>query len=282
MEKEADDLDIYVPDKEVTLDQEFETLHDLEEEFDSDNFDTCTKYEIISTDSPDIISSGRTTSRKINSRNFNFGAPLSDTEQSTSFNRTMTSVTRMLTFEESFEFTSPAKRAPHNVSVKKSLKFTDTSPKISNETQSSSSITPTKLETFPSESTTSVESGFVSEFEEPFLEIDSVTDSPKIDSLKDLMSADITDYGYTKKLQRSVSYNPGTSRAKDALFSIIESPAKKSNKRTDRTDEGNMSIKSKKSRFESPKADRRRPVLQRAFSENNASIMSALARCELP
>lgn len=275
-------MDIYVPDKEVTIDQEFETLHDLEEEFDSDNFDTCTKYEIISTDSPDIISSGRTTSRKINSRNFNFGAPLSDTEQSTSFNRPMTSVTRMLTFEESFEFTSPAKRAPHNLSVKKSLKFIETSPKISNETQSSSSITPTKLEAFPSESTTSVESGFVSEFEEPFLEIDSVTESPKIDSLKDLMSADITDCRYSKKLQRSISYNPETSRAKVALFPIIESPEKKSNKRTDRTDEENISIKRKKSNCDSPKADRHRPVLHRAFSENNASIMSALARCELP
>nr|XP_026498853.1 M-phase inducer phosphatase-like isoform X1 [Vanessa tameamea] len=289
-----ENIDMYVPEKEVDIDPDFETLHDLEEEFESHNFDECTKYEIISTDSPNIISSGRTTSRKINSRNFEFGAPLSENEQSTSFNKPNANATRMLNFEdEIFEFTSPAaKRPSHNVSVKKSLKFTETPTKnVLRHEKSDSSIgsmtsspSSTKLRIYPSGSTTSMESGFISELEEPFLDIDDVSNSPKMANFNELLSGQIKDsfeseFSLRRPLQRSLSFNPEATKARVSLFAINESPAKKCNKRGDRNETDNISNKRRKSNCESPKVERlQRPVLQRAFSENNASIMTALAR----
>lgn len=277
-------MDIFVPEKEETLDTEFETLHDLEEEFDSHNFDECTKYEIISTDSPDIISSGRQNSRKIKSKNFIFGAPLSENEASTSFNKQ--NPIRTLNFEdETFEFTSPA--AKKSVSVKKSLKFTETPPKNSlrHERSDSSigsmSLSPssTKLRIFPSESTTSMESGFISELEEPFLDMEEISNSPKMENFNELLSGQIKNnfepFTLKRPFQRSLSFNP---KAKVSLFSINESP-KKSSKRAERCEVENISSKRRKSNCQSP-LKVQKPVLQRAFSENNASIMSALARCE--
>lgn len=290
--------DVFVPEKEETdLDSDFQTLHDLEEEFESDNFDQCTKYEIISTDSPNIISRGRSsTSRKVNSRNFVFGAPLADNEQSTSFNRP-NAATRMLNFEdESFEFTSPAAKrpTPSSVSVKKSLKFTETPTKnplrhersdSSIGSMSSMSMSPasSRLRIFTSESTTSMESGFISELEEPFLEIEE-SNSPKVANFNDLLSGQIKD-SFTDKenflkrppLHRSLSFNP-ESKARVSLLSILENPLeKKSFKRVESGIEGVVN----KRRKGNPELERvQRPVLQRAYSENNASIMSALARCE--
>ncbi|CAG4974699.1 unnamed protein product [Colias eurytheme] len=258
LQTKADESDIYVPEKTLPVDTDFETLHDLEEEFDAQNFDEC-KYEIISTDSPNIISSGRSNTRKINAGNFIFGAPLSDSETSTSFNKPTTSralnfknertkSTRVLNFDEDFEFTSPKK----TLSVKKSLKFSE-SPKLekSNSITSISSIS----KRLTSES---VESGFISEFEEPFLDIEEISSSPKISNFSELLSGQIKD-SFTEKLKvhRSLSFDP-----------------RESNKRVSQEE----SSSSKRLKSEHVK----RPVLQRAFSENNASIMSALARsaCE--
>ncbi|XP_068627247.1 M-phase inducer phosphatase 1-B-like isoform X2 [Battus philenor] len=281
--------DIYVPEKDLEpdLDTGSETLHDLEEEFDADNFDQCSKYEIISTDSPNIISRGRSTSRKINSKDFVFGAPLADDEASTSFNKPNANATRMLNFEdEAFEFTSPAAKRPSSLSVKKSLKFTDTPTKTFKPDESSSIISPctTKIR-FPSESTASMESGFVSEFEEPFLELEEISNSPKMANFNDLLSGTIKENVITNKdpirkpIQRSLSFNPEASRARVSLFPITESPAKKSQKRSESDEVENGSSKRRKSNCESPEDQRlQRPVLHRAFSENNASIMSALAR----
>ncbi|XP_050360078.1 M-phase inducer phosphatase 3-like isoform X2 [Nymphalis io] len=289
-----ENIDMFVPEKEVDIETDFETLHDLEEEFESRNFDECTKYEIISTDSPNIISSGRTTSRKINSKNFEFGAPLSENEQSTSFNKPTTNATRMLNFEDdNFEFTSPAaaaKRPSHSVSVKKSLKFTETPTKnaLQHEKSDSSigsmaSPSSTQLRIYPSGSTTSMESGFISGLEEPFLDIDEVSNSPRMANFNELLSGHIRDsfeseFTLRRQLQRSLSLNPEATKARVSLFPINESP-KKSNKRGDRNDIDNISNKRRKSNCESPKMEKlQRPVLQRALSENNASIMSALAR----
>ncbi|CAG4952878.1 unnamed protein product [Parnassius apollo] len=290
--------DINVPEKDLEpdLDPDFETLHDLEEEFDADNFDQCSKYEIISTDSPNIISRGRSTSRKINSKNFVFGAPLVDNEASTSFNRPNANATRMLNFEEeNFEFTSPAAKRPSttSVSVKKSLKFTETPTKILKHEKSDSSIgsmsspCSTKLR-FPSESTTSMESGFVSELEEPFLELEEMSNSPKMPNFKELLCGPIKDNIITDKdflrrptLHRSLSFNPEASKARVSLNKISEGPEspKKSQKRSEISELQNEGSKRRKSNCESPEMERiQRPVLHRAFSENNASIMSALAR----
>ncbi|XP_073966194.1 uncharacterized protein isoform X2 [Choristoneura fumiferana] len=263
MEDHTFKQDTFVPEKEE-IDPEFDTLHDLEEEFDNDNFDQCSKYEIISTDSPDIISRGRnSSSRKITSRNFIFGAPLADTEQSTSFNRPA----RALNFEDSmFEFTSPAIKKTNSGSVKKSLKF--------NETPTKDSSPPLKR-IFTSESTTSMESGFVSEFDEQFLDMEE-SNSPKVAHFEDLLSGQIKNNIIANKqsLYRSKSFNPGPSKARVSLLSILESPQqeKRSQKRAD-TSESELENKRRKC-----EDDRVRPVLQRAFSENNASIMSALDR----
>lgn len=289
---------MFVPEKDMDtdLDMEFETLHSLEDEFDADNFDQCTKYEIISTDSPDIISRGRSsTSRKVNSRNFVFGAPLADDEQSTSFNRP-NNANRMLNFEdESFEFTSPALKKPSSsFSVKKSLKFSETPTKnpLRHERSDSSigsmtsSPCSTHLRLFTSESTTSMESGFISELEEPFLDLEEASNSPKMANFNELLSGQIksnilTDKNFMKRpsLHRSLSFNP-ESKAKVSLFAIQESPSKRSQKRTEISELENSSNKRRKSNCASPEVKTTRPVLQRAFSENHASIMSALARCE--
>lgn len=265
----------------------------METEFEADNFDECTKYEIISTDSPNIISRGRTSSsRKINSRNFVFGAPLADEEASTSFNKPTVTATRMLNFDDDdFEFTSPAiKKA-----AKKSLKFNETPTKLRHEksdssigslSQGSMSQSPiTKgLHTF--ESQTSMESGFISELEEPFLEFEE-SNSPKVANFNDLLSGQIKSTVVTEKnflrrpLNRSLSFNP-ESRARVSLFSILESPSveKRRQKRMERT-ETVVANKRRKSNCQSPEVERlQRPVLQRALSENNASIMSAMARCK--
>lgn len=290
--------DMYVPEKDLEpdLDNGFETLHDLEEEFDADNFDECSKYEIISTDSPNIISRGRSTSRKITSKGFVFGAPLADNEASTSFNRPNANATRMLNFDESFEFTSPAAKrsASTSASVKKSLKFTETPTKVGFGERSDSGISvpsPCPKVRFPSESTASMESGFASELEEPFLELDEASTSPKMANLNELLSGTIkesvvTDRDFLRRpaVHRSLSFNPEASKARVSLFSISESPdQKRSQKRPDRN-ESDSKCKRRKSNCESPEVERperqQRPVLQRAYSENNASIMSALARCK--
>ncbi|XP_045782952.1 uncharacterized protein LOC123879342 isoform X2 [Maniola jurtina] len=227
---ETKNIDMYVPEKDENIDADFETLHDLEEEFGCTNFDECSKYEIISTDSPNIISSGRSTSRKIHSRNFEFGAPLLENEKSTSFNKPNVNATRMLNFDdENFEFTSPAVKKhsvsvkkslkfteKHNISVKKTLKFTETPTKkifkctetpvkmvLRHERSDSSigsmSMSPkiesTKLRIYPSDSTTSMESGFISELEDQFLDYE-VSSSPKMPNFKELLSGQIKD-GFT-------------------------------------------------------------------------------------
>ncbi|CAH2064833.1 unnamed protein product, partial [Iphiclides podalirius] len=293
-EKEPSPLlqDMYVPEKDLEpdLDTGFETLHDLEEEFDADNFDECSKYEIISTDSPNIISRGRPSSRKISSRGFVFGAPLADSEASTSFNRPNANATRMLNFDESFEFTSPAAKRPAGGggSVKKSLKFTETPTKVGLAERSDSGISvpsPCPKVRFPSESTASMESGFASELEEPFLELDEASTSPKMANLNELLSGAIKESVVSEEflrrptVHRSLSFNPEASRARVSLFSISESPdQKRSQKRGDRN-ESDSNCKRRKSNCQSPEVERpQRPVLQRAYSENNASIMSALAR----
>ncbi|XP_059050301.1 M-phase inducer phosphatase-like [Achroia grisella] len=292
MEKEVKDM--FVPENDADLDSDFQTLHDLEEEFDSDNFDHCTKYEIISTDSPNIISRGRsTTARKINSRNFSFGAPLADNEQSTSFNRPNANATRMLNFEdETFEFTSPATKSSSSTSasVKKSLKFTETPTKnpLRHERSDSSigsmssisSPASSRLRIFTSESTTSMESGFISELEEPFLDMEDASNSPKMANFNDLLSGQIkdsilTDKNFQRKpLQRSYSLNP-QSKARVSLYSILENPEKRSQKRVEKSEMENVVNKRRRT---SDAEKVQRPVLQRAYSENNASIMSALAR----
>lgn len=313
------ETDTFVPEKELIqdLDPEFETLHDLEEEFENDHFDQCTKYEIISTDSPNIISRGRSTARKVDSRNFVFGAPLADNEQSTSFNVNKPNITatRSLNFEdESFEFTSPAARKT-SFSVKKSLKFNETPTKkgdkfetptkqhplrhepsdssIGSMASFASSPSCSQLRLFTSESTTSMESGFISELEEPFLDLEETSNSPKVPNFDDLLSGQIKDNFLTDKtflkrptLHRSLSLNPEP-KVKVSLFSIKEiADVKKSQKRQEtETDVENMDSKRRKSNCGSPDSlvnmmKPKRPILQRAFSENHASIMSAVARCE--
>uniref|UniRef100_A0A2A4J0D0 protein-tyrosine-phosphatase n=1 Tax=Heliothis virescens TaxID=7102 RepID=A0A2A4J0D0_HELVI len=281
--------DLYVPQKEITQDvDDFETLHDLEQEFEADNFDECSKYEIISTDSPDIISRGRTSSsRKVTSRNFVFGAPLADNEASTSFNKPAVTATRMLNFdEEDFEFPSPAVKKQ---AAKKSLKFSETPTKLRHEKSDSSigsmSQSPLpKTGLYTTESTTSMESGFISELEEPFLEIEE-SNSPKVANFNELLSGQIKSNIISEKsflrrpLNRSLSFNP-ESRARVSLFSILENPnAQRNKKRVDRS-ENEVAIKRRRSNCESPELNRpkSRPVLQRAYSENNALIMSAVAR----
>ncbi|XP_026317389.1 uncharacterized protein LOC113228337 isoform X2 [Hyposmocoma kahamanoa] len=308
------EADTFVPEKELIqdLDPEFETLHDLEEEFENDHFDQCTKYEIISTDSPNIISRGRSTARKVDSRNFVFGAPLADDEQSTSFNKPNITATRSLNFEECFEFTSPAARKT-SFSVKKSLKFNETPTKKGDKfetptkhhplrhEQSDSSIgsmasfasspSCSQLRLFTSESTTSMESGFISELEEPFLDLEETSNSPKVPNFNDLLSGQIKENFLTEKnflkrptLHRSFSLNQEP-KAKVSLFSIKEiADVKKSQKRQEtETDVDNMDNKRRKSNSGSPESlvmmeKPQRPILQRAFSENHASIMSAVAR----
>lgn len=260
-----------------------ESLHDLELEFENETFEHCTKYEIISTDSPNVISHGRSTSRKVCSRNFEFGAPLADSEPSTSFNRP---ATRMLTFDdEDFEFTSPA--AKKTVSVKKSLKFNETPTKnpLRHERSDSSigsmSSSPSKLSRiFTSESTASMESGFISELEEQFLDIEE-SNSPKIANFNDLLSGQIkenilTDRNFLKRpsLARSLSFHP---EKKVTLLPVMGSPSEEKRKREESEQE--KSNKRRKSNCDNLMRVQR-PVLQRAFSENNASIKSALARCE--
>lgn len=311
------ETDTFVPEKELIedLDPEFETLHDLEEEFENDHFDQCTKYEIISTDSPNIISRGRSSARKVDSRNFVFGAPLADSEQSTSFNKPNITATRSLNFEdESFEFTSPAARKT-SFSVKKSLKFNETPTKKADKFQTPTKIHPlrhepsdssigsmasfnsspscSQMRLFTSESTTSMESGFISELEEPFLDLEDTSNSPKVPNFNDLLSGQIKENFLTEKnflkrptLHRSLSLNP-VPKAKVSLFSIKEiADVKKSQKRQDtEADVENMDNKRRKSNCGSPESlvkmeKPQRPILQRAFSENHASIMSAVARCE--
>lgn len=283
--------ELYVPEKEITQDlDDFETLHDLEQEFEADNFDECTKYEIISTDSPDIISRGRTaSSRKVTSRNFVFGAPLADSEASTSFNKPTVTATRMLNFDdEDFEFPSPAVKKQ---AAKKSLKFTETPTKLRHEKSDSSigsmSQSPLpKTGLYTTESTASMESGFISELEEPFLEIEE-SNSPKLANFSDLLSGQIKSNVISEKsflrrpLNRSLSFNP-ESRARVSLFSILENPAQRNKKRVERS-ENEVANKRRRSNIDSPEVEIQRlhrPVLQRAFSENNALIMSAMARCK--
>lgn len=271
---------------------DFETLHDLEEEFEADNFDECTKYEIISTDSPNIISRGRTSSsRKVTSRNFVFGAPLAEDEASTSFNKPTVTATRMLNFdEEDFEFPSPAVKKQ---AAKKSLKFSETPTKLSLRHEKSDSSIGSMSQSpiqksglYTTESTTSMESGFISELEEPFLEIEE-SNSPKVANFNDLLSGQIksnvlTDSNFLRRpLNRSLSFNP-ESRARVSLFSILESSniEKRNKKRMERS-EAVVANKRRRSNCQSPELERlQRPVLQRAYSENNASIMSAMARCK--
>ncbi|XP_048003069.1 uncharacterized protein LOC125239499 [Leguminivora glycinivorella] len=255
--------DTFVPEKEE-LDQEFDTLHDLEEEFDNDTFDQCNKYEIISTDSPDIISRGRNPSnRKING-SFVFGAPLADTEQSTSFNRPA----RALNFEDSFEFPSPViKKSSSSGSVKKSLKFCETPTKDS------------MNRIFTSDSTTSMESGFVSEFDDQLLDIEE-SNSPKVANFDTLLSGQIKNNvirSGKQPLYRSKSFNPAQSKARVSLLSILESPQsilESPQKRSKRSEPGEGGESKRR------KCEEVRPVLQRCFSENNALIMSAFDRSD--
>ncbi|KAG7306543.1 hypothetical protein JYU34_007905 [Plutella xylostella] len=300
----GDELADELPDE---LADDCGTLHDLDAEFDCETFDQCTKYEIVSTDSPDIISRGRTTSsRKISAKNFVFGAPIAETEQSTSFNKPAPAATRMLTFEDdSFEFTSPENLRPKTsqaaVSVKKSLKFLGDTPtkNILRHENSNSSIgsmsaasplssVSSKLRLFPSSSTTSMESGFMSEIEEPFLDLDEVSNSPKLADFGQLLSGKIKDTcaepEFSLKrpsLQRSLSYNLEASKARVSLFSRGELEERRSNKRPEPLQEGSLSSsKRRRGNGEGSLLMRssKRPVLQRAYSENAASIMSALAR----
>ncbi|KAH9630514.1 hypothetical protein HF086_006481, partial [Spodoptera exigua] len=252
-----------VPEKEITQDlDEFQTLHDLEQEFEADNFDQCTKYEIISTDSPDIISRGRTTSsRKVCSRNFVFGAPLADDEASTSFNKPTVSATRMLNFDdEEFDFPSPVIKKQ---AAKKSLKFTETPTKLRHEKSDSSigsmslSQSPlTKTSLYTTESTTSMESGFISELEEPFLEIED-SNSPKVENFSDLLSGQIKSNVIPEKsflrrpLNRSLSLNP-ESRARVSLFSILENPNMQRNKKRVERSENEVANKRRSDRRSRP------------------------------
>lgn len=265
-----------VPEPTQDMD-DLESLHDLVE-YENESFERCTKYEIISTDSPNVISRGRSTSRKICSRNFEFGAPLAESEPSTSFNRP---ATRMLNFDdEDFEFTSPAVKK----AVKKSLKFNETPTKSSLRHRSDSSIgsmssSPSKLSRiFTSESTASMESGFISELDEPFLDIEE-SNSPKIANFNDLLSGQIrdnilTDRNFLKRptLARSLSFHPEMVSKR-----IVASPSEEKRKREAEMEKSN---KRRKSNCDSPIERIQRPVLHRAFSENDASIESALARCK--
>ncbi|XP_048005919.1 M-phase inducer phosphatase 1-like isoform X2 [Leguminivora glycinivorella] len=256
--------DTFVPEKEE-LDQEFDTLHDLEEKFDNDTFDQCNKYEIISTDSPDIISRGRNPSnRKING-SFVFGAPLADTEQSTSFNRPA----RALNFEDSFEFPSPViKKSSSSGSVKKSLKFSETPTKDS------------MNRIFTSDSTTSMESGFVSEFDDQLLDIEE-SNSPKVAYFDTLLSGQIIKNNVIRSGKqphyRSIRINPAQSKARVSLLSILESPQsilESPQKRSKRSEPGEGGESKRR------KCEEVRPVLQKYFSENNALIMSAFDRSD--
>lgn len=282
--------DIQVPEKQDDTELDTETsLHDLEEEFNAPISDESDKYEIFSTDSPNIISHGRASTRKFTAKNFVFGAPIADNEQTTSFNKPSSSA-RVLNFEdEMFEFTSPAQKRLSN-SAKKSLKFTVTPPKSTLKHERSDSsigsmISPCSSKRFPSESTTSIESGFISEFEEPFLDIEELSNSPKMANFNELFSGTIKE-GFVANqnkrplLHRSLSFNPEALKARVNLFSISESPDKKPSKRNDKSEIENGGSKRRKSNCESPEFERPRPVLHRAFSENNASIMSALAKCK--
>lgn len=278
----------YVPQSDqADIDSEFETLHDLDEEFENDNFDECSKYEIISTDSPNIISRGNS-SRKITSKNLVYGAPISESETSTSFNKINFNATRMLNFdEETFDFPSPSQR-PKVSNIRKSLNFSKTEENsklnlikrdLSNSSIGSSISSPVSCKSsyglFPSKSTQSMESGFVSEIEDTILEIEESSNSPKIPNFTSLLSGQIkTDVHQRPTLQRSISHN--LSRAKTSLFStIFESPGdKRSFNSLECEEEGDC--KRRRNCEEPPK----RPVLQRAYSENAASIMSALARCK--
>lgn len=128
-----------------------------------------------------------------------------------------------------------------------------------------------------------MESGFISELEEPFLDIEE-SNSPKIANLNDLLSGQIkenviTDINFLKRpsLVRSLSFHP-ENKARVSLLSILESPGEEKRKR-EGSEPGNCS-KRRRSNCESPLERAQRPVLVRAFSENNASIKSALARCE--
>lgn len=105
-----------------------DALQDLEVEFDSayqSNEPSCSKYEIISTDSPDICNATGKVSNLI-PRNFLFGSPIGDSETSESFNITpkvqrklppRSETTRMLNFDTettatSFEFIAPKTLPP--------------------------------------------------------------------------------------------------------------------------------------------------------------------------
>lgn len=232
-EKPLFGLDLELPESDM------ETLHDLDAEFENDNFESCSKYEIISTDSPDIISKGRTESRKITAKNLGeFGAPLAEVEQSTSFNlKPNVSATRMLNFEEEFAFTSPEnfKRVTQkDISVKKSLKFSNTPTKtfLRHESSCSSigsmSMSPlsSKLSLCTSESTASMESGFISELDEQFIDIDDSSNSPKVANFNDLLSGRIKqDFGNENAFvlkrpafQRSMSCNQEASKVRVSLF----------------------------------------------------------------
>lgn len=107
-----------------------DTLQDLEVEFDSayqSNEPSCSKYEIISTDSPDICNAtGKVTNLH---RNFLFGSPIGDSETSECFNITpkvqrklppRSETTRMLNFDTettatSFEFVAPKTLPPKKI-----------------------------------------------------------------------------------------------------------------------------------------------------------------------
>lgn len=262
--------ELQVPNPMMDQVEELETLHDLEAEFESDNFDQCTNYEIISTDSPDIISRGRS-DRKINCKNFNFGAPIADVESSTSFNKNA----RMINFDEastSFEFASP-QRPRTNASVKKSLKFSTNyeSPQKLSRNSSASSIGTMSSKLFQSSSTNSMESGFISEADD-VLDYEEVSNSPKVPNFTDLLSGQIkTDMiGERPILGRSISIDSRTTKAKSLFSTIFESPAEKRTFEDARTE---SEVKRRRNEGE-------RPVLQRAFSETAATIMSAVARCK--
>ena len=193
----------------------------------------------------------------------------------------------MLNFDdEDFEFPSPAVKKQ---AAKKSLKFSETPTKLRHEKSDSSigsmSQSPLpKTGLYTTESTTSMESGFISELEEPFLEIEE-SNSPKVANFSDLLSGQIKSNVISEKsflrrpLNRSLSFNP-ESRARVSLFSILENPGQRNKKRIERS-ENEVANKRRRSNIESPEVERlQRPVLQRAVSENNALIMSAMARCK--
>lgn len=91
-------------------DYEFDTLHDLEDEFDTEiASESVSKYEIISTDSPDITMA-RPTGHvgRIFARNFEFGSPIGDLETSENFGAvTQPQVNNPLTFIIPFLMKSP-------------------------------------------------------------------------------------------------------------------------------------------------------------------------------